>query len=377
MAALLTAADVKRLLDDPSADNRRSAIQGIAAGFNKGELSASERGIAEDIFRIMAKDAEVRVREALTANLCRSAALPGDIAQALAKDSSDSVALPVIQFSEVLSEDDLIDIVRTQSGDRQVAVANRETVSVAVSDSLVESGNEEAVVALVSNKGAELDEAVMHKVVDKYGDVEAVQEPLVQRPRLPVAVSERLVARVSDKLKEYLVTHHELPPDLASDLVMQSRERATLGLVSDGGHNVWELVQHLHDNKRLTPSIMLRALCLGDLSFFEAAISVRSGTIMKNTRQLLFDAGSRGMRAIYDKAGLPETLYPAFRAAFDVTRQSLAERSDMAPDAMAKRTLERVLTHFEDLVDEDNIDDVDYLLGKLNQLSDSAEHRTA
>jgi hypothetical protein len=97
---------------------------------------------------------------------------------------------------------------------------------------------------------------------------------------------------------------------------------------------------------------------------------------MKNARQLLFDAGSRGMRAIYDKAGLPDTLYPAFRAAFDVTRQSLAERTDMEPDAMAKRTLERVLTHFEDLVDEDNIGDVDYLLGKLNQLSDSAEHRT-
>lgn len=345
-------------------------------GFNAGELSASERGIAEDIFRIMAKDAEVRVREALTLNLCRSSALPVDIAQALAKDNSDSVALPVIQFSEVLSEDDLIDIVRTQSSDRQVAVANRETVPVAVSDSLVESGNEEAVVALVSNKGADLDEAVMHKVVDKYGDVEAVQEPLVQRPRLPVAVSERLVARVSDKMKDYLVTHHELPPDLASDLVMQSRERATLGLVSDSGHDVWELVQHLHDNNRLTPSIMLRALCLGDISFFEAAISVRSDTVMKNARQLLFDAGSRGMRAIYDKAGLPDTLYPAFRAAFDVTRQSLAERTDMEPDAMAKRTLERVLTHFEDLVDEDNIGDVDYLLGKLNQLSDSAEHRT-
>jgi uncharacterized protein (DUF2336 family) len=376
MAAILTAADVKRLLDDPSAENRRSAIQGIAMGFNAGELSASERGIAEDIFRIMAKDAEVRVREALTLNLCRSSALPVDIAQALAKDNSDSVALPVIQFSEVLSEDDLIDIVRTQSSDRQVAVANRETVPVAVSDSLVESGNEEAVVALVSNKGADLDEAVMHKVVDKYGDVEAVQEPLVQRPRLPVAVSERLVARVSDKMKDYLVTHHELPPDLASDLVMQSRERATLGLVSDSGHDVWELVQHLHDNNRLTPSIMLRALCLGDISFFEAAISVRSDTVMKNARQLLFDAGSRGMRAIYDKAGLPDTLYPAFRAAFDVTRQSLAERTDMEPDAMAKRTLERVLTHFEDLVDEDNIGDVDYLLGKLNQLSDSAEHRT-
>ena len=52
----------------------------------------------------MAKDAENRVREALTLNFRRSSALLNKGAQALAEDASDSVALLVIQFSEVLSE---------------------------------------------------------------------------------------------------------------------------------------------------------------------------------------------------------------------------------------------------------------------------------
>ena len=52
----------------------------------------------------MAKDAEIRVREALALNLRRSSALLNNIAQALAKGASDSIALLVIQFSEVLSE---------------------------------------------------------------------------------------------------------------------------------------------------------------------------------------------------------------------------------------------------------------------------------
>ena len=85
---------------------------------------------------------------------------------------------------------------RAQSGGHQVAVANRDVVSAAVSGSLVESGNEEAVVVLVQNEGSDFNEAIMHKVVDKCGDLEAIQEPLVQRARLPVAVSERLVERV-------------------------------------------------------------------------------------------------------------------------------------------------------------------------------------
>lgn len=374
MAGILNKADVQKLLQDPSAENRRETAERIAEGFERGELSNSERGIAEDIFRIMVKDAEVRVREALADHLARSPLIPHDVAKSLAEDKSDSVALPIIQFSEVLTEEDLIEIVHTQGGGRQVAVASRETVTAAVSDALVDSGNQDAVVVLVGNEGADLTESTMNKVVDKYGDVEAVQEPLVKRPRLPVSVSERLVSRVSDKLKDYLVTHHELSPDVASDLVMQSRERATLGLVSaDGDHQeVWELVQHLKDNNRLTPSIMLRSLCIGDMSFFEASMSLLAETPIMNTRKLIHDAGELGLKAIYEKARLPAALYPAFRAAFDVNRESEAERSDLEPDALAKRTLERVLTHFEELVEDDYVEDIDYLLGKLNRLAESS-----
>ena len=73
-------------------------------GFNEGTFSDFNGDIAKGIFWVMAKDAEIRFREALTLNLRRSSALLNEGAQALAKDASDSVALPVIQFSEVLSE---------------------------------------------------------------------------------------------------------------------------------------------------------------------------------------------------------------------------------------------------------------------------------
>ena len=80
-------------------ENRQAVVRGIVMGFNEGTFSDSKGDIAKGIFWVMAKDAEIRVREALTLNL-----LPNKGAQALAKDASDSVALPVIQFSEVLSE---------------------------------------------------------------------------------------------------------------------------------------------------------------------------------------------------------------------------------------------------------------------------------
>ena len=65
----LSQADVKRLLEDPSAENRSRTAQKVAAGYSDGLLTAEERRIAEDIFNVMVRDAEVRVREALSDNL--------------------------------------------------------------------------------------------------------------------------------------------------------------------------------------------------------------------------------------------------------------------------------------------------------------------
>lgn len=374
MAEELSVSDVARLIDEPSAANRAIAAGKVASRYEEGALSDAERQIAEDIFRVMVKDAEERVRMALVKHLKHSAGLSKDVAQSLARDVSDAVAVPMLQVSEALSDEDLIDIVRTQGAKRQTAVAGRPTVSEAVADALVDHGDEGVVATLVGNEGAEVGEATMHKVVDRFGDAEQVQTPLVMRATLPISVSERLVAKVSDNLVEHLVTHHELPGTLADDLVIQIRERATLGLLEPGadGEDVETLVEALARNGRLTPSILLRAVCVGDLTFFEAAMARMAGISVVNARRLIHDKGQLGFKSLYTKCRLPSVLFDAYRIALDVIQETENERIDGAPDMLTKRMLERVLTHFEDLVDEQSPDDVDFLLKRLGKLANAA-----
>jgi len=374
MADILTAADVARMMKDPSPDSRLATAEKLSSGYADNALSDTERLIAEDIFRVMVKDAEERVRAALSKQLKHVHELSPDVAKSLASDVSDAVALPMLEFSEALTDEDLIAIVRTQGSSRQAAIAGRETVSGNVANVLVEEGSEVAVAVLVGNEGAELDEALIHKVVDRFGDSEFVQEPLVRRSTLPVAVSERLVAMVSEKLQDYLVTHHELSEDIASDMVIQSRERATLGLIGadTDDHDIETLVAQLHRNGRLTPSIILRSLCSGDLALFEAAIAQLSKVPLVNARMLIHDEGQLGLQSIYKKAGLPAKLFPAYRVAFDMARENETDRSDSDPDAITRRTLERVLTQFEDTFDESAHDDMDFLLNKLGRLANAA-----
>ena len=61
-----------------------------------------------------------------------------------------------------------------------------------------------------------------------------VANNVAHRSDLPVTIAERLVAAVSESLRDYLLTKRELSPDQAADLVLQAREKATLGLLPPG-----------------------------------------------------------------------------------------------------------------------------------------------
>jgi len=370
MAGNLNHDDVARLMSDPSPENRASTAEKVAQQFGDGTLSESEGKLAEEIFNIMVKDAEERVREALAKNLQSAPNLPHDLASKLASDTSDNVALPIIRYSDVLTEDDLLEIVRTQPGARQVAVAERPAVSESVSEAIVEHGTEDAVVSLVSNEGAAISDASLEKVVEKHGEIERVQKPLVHRERLPVSVAEKLVSKISDELKTYLVANHDLPEQLAADLILQTRERATIGLVSDGAseEDLVVLVKQMRDKGRLTPSIILRALCVGDMPFFETAVSILADVPIGNARVLIHDEGDLGLRSLYDKAGLPRALYVAFRSAVDLNIGAEAERTDDDPEQLMRKMLERVLTVPDDEAEVYADADVEYLLAKFNKI---------
>ncbi len=365
----LSEEDVSKLLSNSSGAVRAETAAKIASDFGGGSLTEAERRMAEDIFRVMVKDAEVRVREALAQNLKENPALPHDVARSLAEDV-DSVALPVLQFSEVLTDHDLMEIVRSQDSAKQVAIAKRPRVSEGVSDALVETGNEDVVTSLVANDGADISEESLTKVVEEMGESEAVQSAMVRRPLLPVTVSERLLTVVSENLKEELKKRQELSEDMVTDLVLQSRERATIWLSGEGGAaDLLKLVGQLKRNGRLTPSIVLRALCMGDLSFFEASVAEMAGLSLANARQLIYDSGSLGLKGLFDKTALPETYYPAIRAAIDVAAETHYDGGENDRERYSRRMIERILTQYGDLGVDLEADDLEYLLTKMGELT--------
>jgi uncharacterized protein (DUF2336 family) len=364
---LPTAELVAKLAKDPGVGSRADVAAAMGATLDIGGLSDKERAAATEIVRALAADVELKVRECLARAVAASPGLDPDIAKVLARDSA-SVAAPVLTLSSVLSDDDLLEIISAGDETKQLAIAGRQQLSNTISGALVDSGTEPVVAAVVANPGADLDGPTLGRAIDRFGETEAVQEPLVSRNALPVAVAERLVSLVSERLRQDLLVRHALPEDVASDLVLEARERATLNL-SGKGQPVEDLVAELHRNGRLSGSIMVRAACTGDIPFLEASLATKGQVPIRNARALIHDAGGRGFDALIEKAGLPPADRLVLRCAVDVVRET--EMSD-SPDAFARfgRTvIERVLTTFD--ADQVGVSEQDasYLIHRLESFA--------
>jgi len=366
----LTKCDVAKLMVDPSAEVRAEITAKIATQFEIEALSPAGRRIAEDIFRNLVNDVETRVRETLATHLKNIPDLPHDIAVALAKDVN-SVSLPMIKFSNVLTDEDLIDIAREPGAAKHAAIARRPSVSSRVADALIDTGNEKAVARLIANEGAKLTEQALGRVMDEYPESPAVCDSLSRRQSMPASVSVQLTETLSERLQDFLLRNHDVSPDIASNIILQARERATMSLVDYGSTDTElnNLVEQLARKDRLSASLLLRSLCMGDMGFFERALARLAGMPLQNARILIHEHGGLGLESVYMKADLPKRLYPAFRAGIELSNETDYDGGRNDRSRFIERMLERILTQFEDPLSRMTQEDIDYLMGKLDQVA--------
>lgn len=373
MRAHLTDSDIRTLIKGPIEEDRAHAAHKICRCIEEAELSLEERKYAEEIIAVMAQDAAVLVRRALAVALKNSPKLPHEVANKLARDV-DSIALPVILNSPMLTDADLVEIVRASPPIKQVAVASRETLSPVVTGAIAKFAVAEAVERALANDNAIFDEDGLEMTLDRFAGVSQVTAAMVHRNQLPLSITEKLVTIVAGEVFDHLVNNHELPPQVAIDLAMGARERATIDIIEQAvrQQDIARFVQQLNLNGRLSPSLIMRGLCMGHMEFVEHALAELAGIPHGRMWLLIHDSGPLGLKSAFERSGLPPRLYPSFRAAVDVFHSIEREGASSDRIVFRKRMLERTLTLFKSVPK----DDLDYLLEKLDA-SGAASPRSA
>ena len=355
---------IEQLAAGPSPTVRALTAASVATEFSTGSLTETESRIAVKILEALAQDVAQRVREALAEQVKSCPFLPHSIACTLAQDV-EAVALPVIQYSSVLTDSDLVSIVRRGSVAKQLAVAGRQSLAEAVADVLVDAGRREVICTLLGNHGAELWEHFYHKVLDRYGTDEGIQALLVERPILPLSVTERVITLVSDELRERLIHRHEIPPELADELMVHAEEWTVMQTVASERRvgEIERLVNRLFTKQKLSATLVLRALCTGDLHFFEISLATLAQIPVATARTLIYELPS-GLESIYGKTTLPLELFRAFQVAVGEVLKSKRQESEGWIKDYTQRVIDRIVGVYGEVCPQD----LEHVLSQLRRL---------
>ena len=365
MRTSLTQDDIRRLVRGDSPEARANAAHKICKRIDTMDLTGEDQESARQILDLMCNDAAALVRRALAVTLRNSPKLPRDIAIKLAKDI-DAIAIPVLKNSPVITDEDLVEIVLSGSSEKQIAIAQRPTLGEGLTEVITLYGVKPAVEACTLNEGAAFSDDAYAGMLKRFANDDDIKGALISRNALPLHVTEKLVSMVTGELFDRLVNKHELPPQLAIEIASGARERATLDLVEQAGlsSDPARFVQQLHLNGRLTPSLIMRALCLGHIGFVEHALAELGGIPRSKAWLMIHDAGTLGLKTIFERAGLPSGMFTAFRLAVDIYHKTEMDGGPNDKERFRQRMVERVLTQFQAIPRAD----LEYLLDKLDAL---------
>jgi uncharacterized protein (DUF2336 family) len=356
-----------------SPGERAEATSALARAYLFSDLSPDDRAAAEGAMIMLLDDPSPLVRKALARVLASSQKAPPAVIQSLAADQPE-VAIPVIERSPLFIDADLVDLVATGGPAVQAAVARRAPLQCAVAAAIVEVGSAEACLLLLENPDAEIAVFSIDRMVERFGHVAAIREALFARDDLPAPTRHALVAKLSSTLADFVAARAWLEADRAHRVAQEACEKATVVLAAESpAREMRSLIRHLCQTGQLTAGLILRALLSGNVNLFEEALAELSGLPAWRVRGHVHDNRGAGFRAVYDKAGLPASTWPAFRSAIEAMREVSPFAEPGGASRLKRRMIERVLTGCE----RAEIGEIEPLLTLLRRFATEAAREEA
>jgi uncharacterized protein (DUF2336 family) len=254
----------------------------------------------------------------------------------------------VLALSPLLVDADLVDAVATGCPGVQAAIASRAELPRAVSAAIAEVGTAEACLILIENTGADIAPFSIDRIVERFGHLAALREPLLERDDLAAATRLTLVTKLSETLAGFVTGRNWLDAEQARRITREACEKATISLAAEAPDgDVRPLIRHLCESGQLTAGLILRALLSGNVTMFEEALAELAEMPIMRVSGLIYSGGSSGLRALFDKAGLPASTYTAFKAAVEAMREGGFTGDAAGAARLKRRMVERVLTSCE------------------------------
>lgn len=266
-----------------------------------------------DVLYIMAEDQVPRVRQMIAEELRSQANAPYDLVRKLAWDEELEVAAPVLEFSPLLSDSDLIEIISHSSIPGVLeAISSRQTVSETVSEAIVDNVTRtklsdrgaKVIQTLLDNEGAEINENTLDTIIEHAPDYEMLQRSLIQRPELTTKTLNKIARFVSEafilEMEEQGLLNREQSHNL-TQAVASRLHSPTMDREKEAEREVIELFTQ----GELSPHFIAQALESGERDTVIASLSLLSDIPKSEVKRILESDNPRLVTALAWRCGLP------------------------------------------------------------------------
>lgn len=356
------------------AEARAEAVAPLVRSFFLADVSEEEREAIDAALTLLLDDPALDVRRTLAETLALYETAPRHLIIALAGDRAE-VAAPVFQRSPSLLDAELVDGVRTGGVPVQLAIARRPWVSETVSDAIAREAEGPAALALLQNPGSDIGVDAFLMLVDRFGADAAIRTALFSRADLPIFVRQALIARLAQRLDQLIpAAVRAIPPKRLETVARDACDRATVILAEQADEPTLEdLVDHLCESGQLTATLLIRAMCAGQIRFFEAALARLADMPPERVYGLLSAGRDRPLSALFRKAGLPERTHPVFLIALGIWRSSAWEDSPAGQKRFVRRMIDQIVARFQ----ADAPPEVEDILALLRRIASEAAREAA
>jgi len=266
--------------------------------------------LAIEVLEKLADDHLPRVRQLLAEEIKDSLLAPRSVIKKLAKDLEEIVCVPIIEYSPLLSDEDLLEIIATAQVKGAIqAVSRRQEVSGDVSDAVVATLDVSAIADLLANPNAQIREDTLDEIIDNAESIETWHQPLVMRNELSVRAIRRIAGFVATSLITALAERNELDEKIESELKARLKSRiATSPMIDetiDEETDAVAVAKSAFEQGKLDADFMRDAVDAGDAPLVSNSLALLTGLSRALVDRVLTSKNGKGITSLTWKAGLP------------------------------------------------------------------------
>src|SRR5947207_11873452 len=273
---------------------------------NAVDYSDEQIDLFDDVFQCLILHIETSAKALLANRLAPVDIAPPMTIRALAFDDIIAVAGPVLSQSARLDDKTLIENARSKSQAHLMAISTRKVLSGAVTDVLVQRGNNEVIQSTVNNPGAEFTERGFTRLVSRAEGDDNLTACIGLRPSMPRHLYLKLLAKASDTVRQRLEAANPQRVAEVPTVVKEAtrRARSATSTITKDTAIAHALVKSLYEGGRPDDSQVASFAAAGKFDEANASIAAMANVPVAIAENMMIESRAEGVMILAKVAGL-------------------------------------------------------------------------